>query len=239
MSASLEAKASSAFADALRRDVTALGLDLNEQQQGALLRHLALIQQWNRVYNLTAIREPSAMYAQHLLDSLAIVRPLRTHWAAASAAAMTLTEEQHAGPRVLDVGSGAGLPGIPIAIACPTWQVCCIDTVGKKAAFMCQVGAELGLRLMQSVHGRVEKLPPEPGYDMVVSRAFASLRDFTSWTQHLLRPRGVWVAMKGKLQANEKRDLPADIDLFHVEPLTIPGEDIERCLVWMRKRDHT
>lgn len=238
MSASPEAEASSAFADALRRDAAALGLDdLSEGQQGALLRHLALIQQWNRVYNLTAIRELPAMYAQHLLDSLAVVGPLRSYWVSASAAAGTVAEQRHPVPRVLDVGSGAGLPGIPLAIACPAWRVDCIDTVGKKAAFMRQVGSELGLTSMQSVHGRVEHLPAEPGYDMVVSRAFASLNDFTSWTHHVLKPQGVWCAMKGKLQASEMHDLPAQVEVFHVEPLIIPGQDVERCLVWIRKRD--
>lgn len=214
----------------LSRDAAQMDLVLDKSQLEALWRHQALIQQWNRVYNLTAIHDPQAMYEQHLLDSLAIVAPLRRHWDQQRGLPATL------GPSVLDVGSGAGLPGVPIAIAEPTWTVTCIDTVGKKAAFVKQVGGELGLLGLTSLHGRVETLPSSPGHDIIVSRAFASLQDFTSWTRHLLRPDGIWVAMKGKLPDSEMDNLLEGVEVFHVEPLRIPGQAAERCLVWMRDR---
>ncbi|MBA3591548.1 16S rRNA (guanine(527)-N(7))-methyltransferase RsmG [Methylibium sp.] len=216
------------LAATFRDGLVALQLELDAAQQSLLLRHLALIERWNRVYNLTAVREPSQMLTQHLLDSLATVRPLRqmlanNHWQGEFS--------------LLDVGSGAGLPGVSIAVACPEWSMTCVDAVGKKAAFIRQTGAELGLRNLAVTHSRVEALAPKP-WQVIISRAFASLGGFTSLTAPLLAPNGVWLAMKGQVPNDEIEQLPKDVEVFHVEPLKIPRLDAERCIVWMRKRSN-
>lgn len=199
-----------------------LGLDVSPRQREQLLAYVGLIERWNRTYNLTAVRDPVQMVTHHLLDSLAVVAPLRAHTAGARVS-------------LLDVGSGAGLPGIVLAIVCPELMVTCVDAVAKKAGFMRQVGVELGLRGFTARHARVETL--EPGaWDVVISRAFGSLADFTALTESLLVPTGVWVAMKGKIPTDEIAVLPAAIDMFHVERLSVPGLDAERCLVWLRRR---
>jgi 16S rRNA (guanine527-N7)-methyltransferase len=136
--------------------------------------------------------------------------------------------------RLLDVGSGGGLPGVLIAVLCPGLQVSCVDTVGKKAAFIRQVGAELGLRNLRAEHARVEQLPGR--YDLITSRAFATLADFVALTRERLMPEGLWLAMKGKRPDEEIAALTTDVEVFHVEPLAVPGLDAERCLVWMRLR---
>lgn len=201
-----------------------LGLELSPHQQGQLLRHLALIEQWNRVYNLTALRDPRQMLIQHLLDSLAVVKPLKK----------VARDLGWSGPvSFLDVGSGAGLPGVPLAVACPALQVTCIDTVGKKASFVQQVGLELGLAHFTSLHGRVEATPPLP-WRLIGSRAFASLAAFTHFTAPLLADGGLWMAMKGRVPDDEIRELPSGVEVFHVEQLAVPGLNAERCVVWMR-----
>ena len=209
---------------ALRHGVDALGLVLADAQIGALLDYMALIQKWTRVYNLTAVRNPEEMLTHHVLDSLAVVEPLRRQLHS-----MGLDESI----RVLDVGAGAGLPGVVLAICCPTMVVHCVDTVAKKAAFIQQAGVGLKLPLLRGIHARVESLT-EP-YAVVTARAFASLTDFTQWSQGALAEQGVWMAMKGKNPQAEVAQLPADIEVFHVEPLVVPGLDAERCIVWMRK----
>jgi 16S rRNA (guanine527-N7)-methyltransferase len=133
---------------------------------------------------------------------------------------------------LLDVGSGAGLPGIVIAITCPEVFVTCVDAVAKKAAFIQQVSAALKLPNLKGLHARVESLA-DP-YDVVSSRAFASLLDFTSWSQSALAPHGIWMAMKGKHPDQELAVLPDSTQVFHVEQLQVPGLDAERCIVWMR-----
>jgi 16S rRNA (guanine527-N7)-methyltransferase len=135
--------------------------------------------------------------------------------------------------KVLDVGSGAGLPGVVIAIACPQVQVTCVDTVAKKAVFVQQVAAALRLPNLKGLHARVENVA-EP-FDVVTSRAFASLLDFTQWSAQTLGPAGVWMALKGKVPAAEMQALPESVEVFHVEQLKVPGLDAERCLLWMRK----
>ncbi len=209
---------------ALRHGVDALGLVLADAQIGALLDYMALIQKWTRVYNLTAVRNPEEMLTHHVLDSLAVVEPLRRQLHS-----MGLDESI----RVLDVGAGAGLPGVVLAICCPTMVVHCVDTVAKKAAFIQQAAVGLKLPLLRGIHARVESLT-EP-YAVVTARAFASLTDFTQWSQGALAEQGVWMAMKGKNPQAEVAQLPADIEVFHVEPLVVPGLDAERCIVWMRK----
>ncbi len=208
----------------LRAGLQALDLALDEAQITALLDYVDLIQKWTRVYNLTAVRDPQDMLTHHLLDSLAVVRPLRQQLAA-------LGRDESV--RVLDVGSGAGLPGVVLAICCPSMTVHCVDTVAKKAAFVQQAAVSLKLPRLRGIHARVESLT-EP-YDVVCSRAFASLADFTQWSIGALAPQGVWMAMKGKHPAAELLALDPGVQVFHVEPLQVPGLDAERCLVWMRR----
>lgn len=208
----------------LERALPALGLSLSEAQVGALMDYLALIQKWTKVYNLTAVRDPAEMLTHHLLDSLAVINPLRKQLVA-----LAPTQARR---RLLDVGSGAGLPGIVIAICCPEIVVDCVDTVGKKAAFIQQVAATLKLPNLRGVHARVENLTDK--YDVISSRAFASLVDFTSWSLQALAEQGVWMGMKGKHPAQELAVLPSSVQVFHVEQLVVPGLDAERCIVWMR-----
>jgi len=208
----------------LRAGLQALELALDDAQITALLDYVDLIQKWTRVYNLTAVRDPQDMLTHHLLDSLAVVRPLRQQLAA-------LGRDESV--RVLDVGAGAGLPGVVLAICCPSMTVHCVDTVAKKAAFVQQAAVSLKLPRLHGIHARVESLT-EP-YDLVCSRAFASLADFTQWSVGALAPQGVWMAMKGKHPAAELLALDPAVQVFHVEPLQVPGLDAERCLVWMRR----
>ena len=214
----------------LQKGLADLGLDLDETRQSQLLAYLDLIAKWTQVYNLTAVRDAKEMLTHHLLDSLAVVLPLRR----ALAEMATLPEGLGARTsfRLLDVGAGAGLPGVVIAITCPEVAVTCVDTVAKKAAFVQQVAASLTLPNLKGLHARVETLT-EP-YDVVCSRAFASLKDFTTWSRTALASHGVWLAMKGKHPDAELAELPKDVQVFHVEPLKVPGLDAERCIVWMR-----
>ena len=205
----------------LQSGAAALGLSLSEAQLGQLMAYLALIQKWNRVYNLTAVRDPQEMLTHHLLDSLTAVAPLLRHTGGRPAS-------------VLDVGSGGGLPGVVLAICRPELDVRCVDTVGKKAAFIQQVAASLQLPNLRGVHARVETLSGP--FDVICCRAFAALPDFVRWSRQALAPSGVWMAMKGKLPQAEIDALPDDVQLFHVEPLQVPGLDAERCLLWLRPR---
>jgi len=206
--------------EALIQAARRLGVDLGAVAADALLEFLSLLQKWNRVYNLSAVRDPDAMLVQHVVDSLAAVAPLRRELGAR-------------GARVLDVGSGAGLPGLVIAAAAPELEVTCIDAVGKKVAFVREAAAALGLGNLRAEHVRAEDLRV-PAFDAIISRAFASLADFVARTRHLADVRTVWMAMKGREPVDEISALPAGFGLFHVEPLTIPGLAAERCLVWMR-----
>ena len=205
--------------EGLRSGVKALGLSLSDEQIQRLLGYVALIQKWNKVYNLTALRDPADMLTHHLLDSLTAVAPLSRY-----------TQGQPV--RVLDVGSGGGLPGVVLAICMPELNVTCVDTVAKKAAFVQQVAVSLKLPNLRGLHTRVESLT-DP-YQLICSRAFASLPDFVTWSRSALAEGGVWMAMKGKHPQGEIDALPAHVIVFHVEPLTVPGLDVERCMVWMR-----
>jgi 16S rRNA (guanine527-N7)-methyltransferase len=206
----------------LRQGLVALELPLNDAQIGQLLDYQELIQKWTKVYNLTAVRDPSEMLTHHLLDSLAAIGPLRQQLSNVPAPV-----------RLLDVGSGAGLPGVVIAICCPDITVHCVDTVAKKAAFIQQTAAALKLPNLRGIHARVENLK-EP-YQVVSSRAFASLADFTAWSGAALAEQGIWMAMKGKHPVDEIAALTPGIEVFHVEQLAVPGLDAERCIIWMRK----
>ena len=217
--------------DTLRQQLQAgseaLALGLTEAQVTLLMDFLALLQKWNKVYNLTAVRDPQEMMTHHLLDSLAAVAPLRQHVAG-------LQQGGAASPvKLLDVGSGGGLPGVVFAICCPDVDVSCVDTVGKKAAFIQQAAVALKLRNLHGVHARVETLTTP--FDIISCRAFASLPDFVTWSRAaLVAPHGVWLAMKGKHPEDEIAALPADVSVFHVEQLTVPGLDAERCIIWMK-----
>jgi 16S rRNA (guanine527-N7)-methyltransferase len=206
----------------LRVGLAQLQLELSGQQVGQLLAYQALIAKWTKVYNLTAVRDPAEMMTHHLLDSLATIAPL---------------QKQLAQGKLLDVGSGAGLPGVVVSICCPAISVTCVDTVSKKATFIKQVALELRLANLAGLHARVESID-EP-FDLICSRAFASLVDFTNWSANALAPAGVWLAMKGKHPVEELAALPATVDVFHVEQLQVPGLDAERCVVWMRKKSVT
>jgi len=215
-----------ALRQGLEAGVRALGLSLTETQVDQLLAFQALLQKWNRVYNLTAVREPGEMLTHHLLDSLAAVPALQRE----------LAGQGREAPRLLDVGSGGGLPGVVFAICLPQLAVYCVDTVAKKAAFIQQAAAALRLPGLHGIHARVESLAGP--FDVVSSRAFASLKDFTQWSHAALAPQGVWLAMKGKLPQDELAALPAGVEVFHVEPLVVPGLDAERCIVWIRPHSH-
>ena len=207
----------------IEQAASALGLNLSAAQVAALHAYLDLLVRWNGSFNLTAVRDRDAMLVQHVFDCLAVIP--------------ALARDRPDGGRLLDVGSGGGLPGVVISICAPSWRVDCVDAVGKKAAFVRQVAAELALPNLGSIHGR---MPAAGGalaaVDVAISRAFASLADFISLTRPSLKPNGVWLAMKGKVPDDEIADLPADIDVFHVEPVAVPGLDAQRCFVWMRQK---
>lgn len=209
------------------RDLTTaardLGLEVTSDQASALLGHLALLQRWNATYNLTAVRDPAAMLRQHLIDCLAMVPALKRHLGANLRAR-----------RLLDAGSGGGLPGVVLAVMLPDLDVTCVDAVGKKAAFVRQTAGALSLPNLHAAHARVEAMEAAP-FDVVTSRAFASLADFARLTEARLAPGGVWVAMKGVAPDDEIHALPATVEVFHVEPLQVPGLAAQRCLVWMRR----
>ncbi len=196
-----------------------LGLSLTERQCEQLLAYAALVLKWNKVYSLTAFRHPQEVLTHHLLDSLAVISPLQREWPGSA--------------RLLDVGSGAGLPGAVIAILRGDLEVSCLDAVAKKAAFVQQVAAELQLPNLRGVHARVESLDGE--YELISSRAFASLADFFAGSAVLLSPGGLWLAMKGKTPVDELAALTPAVNVFHVEQLRVPGLDAARCIVWARK----
>ncbi len=208
-------------ADAAQLDawLAALRLDAGAPQRQRLLDYLALLQRWNRVYNLTAVRDPAQMLAKHLADCLTLVAPLRAR----------------APARLLDVGSGGGLPGLVLAILLPDTEVVLCDAVRKKCAFLQQAAATLSLRNVRVEHGRIETLQLEP-FDCITSRAFSELADMVRLTRHLLRPGGCWAAMKGVRPDAELAALPADVHA-EVQPLAVPGLDAQRCVVWLRPLD--
>jgi 16S rRNA (guanine527-N7)-methyltransferase len=208
----------------LDQQLDALGTALPEGVAEKVLAYLALLQKWNRTYNLTAIREPEQMLTHHVLDALAIVPALDRVLANRSA------------PRLLDVGSGGGIPGLMLAIARPAWQVTMVDAVQKKAAFVAQAIAELRLPNAQALAARVESLReealnPPMRYDLAVSRAFSDLATFITGSRHLLASHGIWAAMKGAVPEAEIAALPADIVVRTIEVLTVPGLDARRHLI--------
>ena len=198
----------------------ALALAATQDQIAKLVAFLALLQKWGSIYNLTAIRDDAGMLTRHLADSLAVVPAV---------------SRRAAGGRLLDVGSGGGLPGVPLAVMLPNFAVTSVDAVGKKAAFVRHAAATLELPNLRALHARVEHLPASPGFAIITARAFAPLADLVRLTQPLLQPDGVWLAMKARPEP-EIAALDPTIDVFHVEPLQVPGLEAQRCLVWMRPR---
>ncbi|MRT31495.1 16S rRNA (guanine(527)-N(7))-methyltransferase RsmG [Herbaspirillum sp. CAH-3] len=203
----------------LEEGAKSMGLALSAAQIDKLMAYQALLAKWNKVYNLTALRDPAQMVTHHLLDSLSAV--------SAFAGAQ----------RVLDVGAGGGLPGIVLAIwaaeAQPQMQITLVDTVSKKTAFLNQVKAQLHLGNVSVLHARVEQLPVEQQYDVITSRAFAELKDFVTWSNHLLQQGGKYIALKGVLPQEEIDRLPAGWKVQQVQPLQVPGLDAERHLIFM------
>lgn len=197
--------------------IQALQLDLSDAQIGQLMDYLSLLNKWNAVYNLTAVRNPAQMVTQHLLDSLAVVP------AFAGAA------------NILDVGAGGGLPGMVLAIARPDMRVSMIDTVHKKTAFLTQAKAELGLSNVTVHTARVEQLQVQQPFDVITSRAFAELKDFITWSHHLLQQGGRFIALKGVMPQEEIARLPAGWKVTQVQPLKVPSLDAERHLVFIER----
>lgn len=213
------------FGPRLRAAADALGLEISAEQQTILFSYLEQLQRWNRTYNLTAVRDPEQMLIQHLFDSLAVVGPLNQ-----------VLYKHTAPPVVVDVGSGAGLPGVVIAIMCPDTTVHCVDTVEKKATFIRYVGGVLRLPNLQAHHARIESLDPFEA-DIVTSRAFASLVDFATLAGKHVGPAGQLLAMKGREPQEEIEELHQTTAwrVNQVDPLRVPELDAQRCLVWLRK----
>lgn len=196
----------------LATGIDELRLPLNEHHQHQLLNYLELLERWNQVYNLTAVREPDAMVTLHLLDSLSVLPYLH-------------------GNQVIDVGSGAGLPGIPLAITNPDRHFVVLDSIGKKTRFMAQAIQTLGLKNIDVVQARVEQYQPEQRFNTVISRAFAALDHFIKCTAHLCAPNGRFLAMKGAIADDERNTLPSGYRELEMIELTVPGLDAQRCLV--------
>lgn len=193
-----------------------LGVDLTEAQHEKLLGYLALLIKWNKAYNLTAVRDPDEMVSRHLLDSLSVVPFVQ-------------------GERQLDVGSGGGMPGIPLAILFPDMKVTCLDSNGKKTRFLTQVKLELKLDNLEVIHSRAEAFKPQVPFTGIISRAFSSLEDFTQWTRHMGDKETRWLAMKGLHPADELVALPADFHLESAQALAVPGCQGQRHLLILRR----
>jgi len=216
----IESVRTSAEADALAAGIAALGVALPNDAQARLLAYVDLLIKWNRTYNLTAIREPARMITHHVLDALAILPLL----------------PQREGLRVLDVGSGGGVPGLPLAIARPDARVTLLDANSKKTTFLTQAAIELGASNVEVATARVEAYAPAAPFDVVVSRAFSELADFAAGAARHLAPQGVLAAMKGVHPDEELAALPADIEVLGVPAVHVPGLAADRHLVLMRPR---
>jgi 16S rRNA (guanine527-N7)-methyltransferase len=203
-------------AEELSQGARELGVDLSEVQHEKLLGYLALLIKWNKAYNLTAVRDPDEMVSRHLLDSLSVVPYIQ-------------------GERQLDVGSGGGMPGIPLAILFPDMNVTCLDSNGKKTRFLTQVKLELKLDNLDVIHSRAEAFQPEQPFTGIISRAFSSLEDFTQWTRHMGDTQTRWLAMKGLHPADELVALPADFRLESAQALAVPGCQGQRHLLILRR----
>ncbi|MBA1280488.1 16S rRNA (guanine(527)-N(7))-methyltransferase RsmG [Stutzerimonas stutzeri] len=206
------------YAEELKQGAALLGVDLNETQQEQLLGYLRLLNKWNKAYNLTAVRDPAEMVSRHLLDSLSVAPHV-----------------EQGGSRWLDVGSGGGMPGIPLAILFPERSFTLLDSNGKKTRFLTQVKLELKLANLEVVHSRVEQFRPEQPFAGITSRAFSSLRDFADWTRHLGDIDTRWLAMKGIQPDDELQAMPDDFQLERCLVLKVPGCQGQRHLLILRR----
>ncbi len=200
----------------LLQGLAALALSVDESQYASLLRFIKLIEKWNKAYNLTAVRDPFEMVSLHLLDSLAILPHVKA-------------------PRVADIGTGAGLPGIPLAICMPECHFTLVDSNSKKTRFVQQAILELQLKNVEVLHSRVELLKPQQLFSTVISRAFASMGDILDLTGHLLADDGILLAMKGQIPRQELAEIRLQ---YTVIPLAVPGIEAERCLICLEKNKH-
>lgn len=212
----------------LAKAVTELALDLSVEKQALLLEYLLQMQRWNKTYNLTAIRDLDQMLVQHVVDSLSVIEPLR----------QAVKHKENA--IIADIGSGGGLPGVVLAVACSNWAVHCVDAVEKKMAFVRQMSGVLALPNLHSTHGRVEALEPLQA-DIVVSRAFASLLDFATLAGKHVRQNGWLAAMKGRQPEDEISALHAQTEwkVQSIQPLKVPFLEAQRCLVWISREGTT
>ncbi|TMH31157.1 MAG: 16S rRNA (guanine(527)-N(7))-methyltransferase RsmG [Betaproteobacteria bacterium] len=207
--------------DILAAGARALGVDLDRDAPSRLMAYLSLLRKWNRTHNLTAIVEPEKMITRHLLDSLSVVPHLPVKPKL----------------RVADVGSGGGLPGIPLAICRPDWRLTLIDSNLKKAAFLCQAVIELALANVEVVCARSESYRPPLAFEVAISRAYSSLRNFVLQGRHLVAPAGRLFAMKAAYPKDEIDSLPSGIRMFDAVRLHVPGIEAERCLIIMESVD--
>lgn len=237
-----------AYAAGLQQGLTEIGLNLDSRQQTQLLEYLALLSKWSRVYNLTAIREPEEMLSRHLLDTLAVIPLIKKEIQQKNSAGIDATTENISDAdssststfplRILDVGSGGGLPGIPWALACPDWHLTLIDVVQKKTTFLSQVKIQLEVKNVDVVTGRVEALAdltPSPCFDIITSRAFSDLRQFVHAAGKYLAPQGTAIALKGVYPADELNALPTTWRAENVLSLNVPGlVNTQRHIVFLK-----
>ena len=200
------------LAPILEAGMQQMEVEYSSKQRDMLLAYLQLLMTWNKAYNLTAIRDPGEMIRLHLLDSLAVLPHI-------------------SGKRLIDVGTGAGLPGIPLAIMCPERDFTLLDSNGKKTRFLFQARCDLGLSNLKEINSRVENHQPEVPYDAVLSRAFTSVADMVKKCSHLLSPEGLFLAMKGKFPQSELSEVGKDYKVNASHTLQVPGVDGERHLI--------
>lgn len=201
----------------LSRLLDEAGISLTDHQKNQLVAYVGLLDKWNKAYNLTSVRDPNEMLVRHILDSIIVAPYLQ-------------------GSRFIDVGTGPGLPGIPLAIVCPESHFTLLDSLGKRVRFLRQVQHELKLDNVTPVQSRVEAFPAEPPFDGVISRAFASLNDMVSWCHHLPAANGQFYALKGLAQKEEMESLPEGYDIVEVIELHVPRLEGERHLVVIKPK---
>lgn len=204
----------------LTSGLAALSLELSDTQQQQLVDYVVMIDKWNKAYNLTSVRDPKQMMVKHILDSLAIVPHLSAS----------------AGENIIDVGTGPGLPGMPLAIAFPNKSFTLLDSLGKRVRFMTQCVHTLKLTNVTPVQSRVEEHNGEKPYDIVLSRAFASLKDMLHWCEHLVDSDGQFLALKGQFPQEEIDEVSDHFQVSRTENLTVPNLVGERHLVWLKKK---
>ena len=214
----------------LEEACSVLSLSPTDKQKTQLLEYVSQLLKWNQTYNLTAIRDPAQVLIQHIFDSLAVIKPITDYFFEQNIKQVT----------ILDVGSGAGLPAVVLGIMVPTSQISCVDPVEKKMTFVRQIVSILKISNIEPIHERVEHLKRDP-YDLVISRAFASLEDFASLSGSKVKTTGVLLAMKGKRPQEEIERLEKNTrwKVEKVEPVKVPQLDAQRCLVWMKDKGST